>query len=146
LRVKHPNRLGGAKPKALEYLFSLFLYFRLNPTVNCRSFHWRSVLHMQRAVKEIFSTQHQRCGTAEVGLAERSERETLSAVATTVLLGFLLYLMAYAEAWVSSVMSKYYHEDAIIINIIQKMIWKPLHIRPPQSARIVVMASWVPLN
>ena len=32
----------------------------------------------------IFS-ERQRCGTAEIGLPERSERKTLSAVATTVL-------------------------------------------------------------
>ena len=33
----------------------------------------------------LFLAQRQRCGTAEVGLPERSERETLPAVATTVL-------------------------------------------------------------
>jgi heme/copper-type cytochrome/quinol oxidase subunit 3 len=35
-----------------------------------------------------------RCGTAEIELPERSERGTLPAVATTVLLGFFFFGLA----------------------------------------------------
>jgi hypothetical protein len=37
-------------------------------------------------------SERQKCGTAEIGRPERSERETLPAVATTVLLGFFIRL------------------------------------------------------
>ena len=52
--------------------------------------------------------QRQKCGTAEIGRPERSERETLPAVATTVLLGVFVFVMGsstnrtFRVAWLSS--------------------------------------------
>ena len=53
-------------------------------------------MRMQKLLSEVvwpvffsyFFIERQRCGTAEIGLSERSERGTLPAVATTVLFGF----------------------------------------------------------
>ena len=42
-------------------------------------------------LEEVF-IERQKCGTAEIGRPERSERGTLSAVATTVLLGFFFVI------------------------------------------------------
>ena len=50
----------------------------------------RAEIGAQRAEDEDFYfTERQKCGTAEIGRPERSERETLPAVATTVLFGLL---------------------------------------------------------
>jgi len=46
-------------------------------------------------------------------------------------LGFWLDFSLDAEAWASPVMPKHHHEDRIVVDFIQEMIWKSLHVSPP---------------
>ena len=118
---------------------------RLEVRLGCSSFFWHND-------ERVHHYQQGRASIMGLGLWSRKgiENERLVAVGQahqlSLGLGFLLYLSRDAEFWMPSVMPEYYHEYGIIINIIQKMVWKPLHIRAPQPTRIVVVAPWVPLN
>jgi hypothetical protein len=52
----------------MEHRFSLFLDFRLNPTVNCCGLHSSSVLHVQHTVKGDFSSERRQSRSAKAGL------------------------------------------------------------------------------
>jgi hypothetical protein len=55
---KHPDRLRRAQAKALEYPLSLFLDFRLNPTVNDCGLLDGNVLHVH-TLSSFFDCAHQ---------------------------------------------------------------------------------------
>ena len=53
----------------------------------------------------VILAERQRCGTAEIGCPERSERGTLPAAATTVLFAVSLFVVRYFVCWGSLVES-----------------------------------------
>lgn len=68
----------------------------------------------------------------------------LSALGTR--LGIRLHFALCAEVWMSPVVPEDYQEYGIIFDIIQNVIRKSSQVGTSETARVIMMAPWIPLD